>query len=400
MTSDEREYLSLKVMRLSQPSWEAHVWPLLSLTDITRPDGDAELATAEEAMNEKWLSSAHALLLPITQGRVFSGETFSAYMNISNPSSTQAVNVTLQVELFAGKSRYVLFDNSEEPIRSINGDESFDCTIAHQLTEPGSCMLVCSISHYIASSAELKSFKKSFKFTALCPFKVTHRIIHLHDKAVVECTLVNVSQQFVFLSEASVLCAEGLECVRLDCIGPASDSACKGIHNFRPKDSFNLLFDIFPSTLQFLLDDLAKHTPNLGQLLIQWRTASGGLGTMSDYVLVNVPAPMQSLEARLAAFPPSVQVDCPFAVELEIINRMHTASELVLCVKFRELKPFVLEGASLQTLGSIAPRSSKRFIVEMICLQPGFHSIKGLQVCNSTSHQRIGISAPCHILAF
>lgn len=63
----------------------------------------------------------------------------------------QLQDAVAQVELFAGKSRYVLFDNSEDPIRSINGDESFDCTIAHQLTEPGSCMYVSLmfLQHYV-----------------------------------------------------------------------------------------------------------------------------------------------------------------------------------------------------------------------------------------------------------
>lgn len=400
MTTDEREYLSLKVMRLSQPSWDPHVWPLVSLSDITRADGDDHLANSEKAVSEKWISSAHALVLPVTQGRVFSGEVFSAYINVTNPSATQAINVTLQVELFLGKARYVLFDNSEDPVRSLHPDDSFDSTIVHQLSESGTCMLVCSISHYIASSADPRSFKKSFKFTAQSPFKVTHRIAHLQDKAVVECTLLNVSQQSVFLNDASILCAEGLECTRLDCCGPASDSVCKGIHNFRPKNSFSLLFAVSPTTSQLLLEDVAKHIPSLGQLTLQWRTESGGVGTLCDYALTNVPRPLQPLEVRIVSFPPSVEVDHPFTVELEVINRLHTASELVLCVKLRELEPFVLEGPSQRTLGSLAPRSSKRFAFEMICLQPGFHSLRGIRVCDSSSQQCIGVSPPCHILAF
>lgn len=55
-------------MRLSQPSWETNVWPLVSLRDAAREDADALQAATEEAVNEKWLSSAHALLLPVTQG--------------------------------------------------------------------------------------------------------------------------------------------------------------------------------------------------------------------------------------------------------------------------------------------------------------------------------------------
>lgn len=398
--TDEREYLSLKVMRLSQPSWDPQLWPLVSLSDIDQTENGAALADLEERNNEKWMSSSHALLLPVTQGRVFSGEAFSAYINITNPSTTQTANVTLQVELFLGKSRFLLFDNSEDPVRSLNPDESFDCTIVHQLAESGTCMLVCSISHYVAASSELRSFKKSFKFTAQSPFNVSHRITHLQNKAIVECTLLNVSQQSVFLNEASVLCAEGLECTRLDCSGTNSDSSCKGIFNFRPKDSFSLLFAISFSIPQFFLDDAAKHHSRLGQLMLQWRTESGGVGTLNDYVLANAPSPTQPLEVRLTSFPPSVEVERPFTVELEVINRLHTASELVLCIKFRELEPFFLAGPSQLNLGPLGPRSSKRFSFEMLCLQPGFHSLKGIQVCDSTSQERIGISPPCHILAF
>ncbi|KAL8273647.1 hypothetical protein Esti_002469 [Eimeria stiedai] len=400
MSADEKEHLSLKVMRLSQPSWDPQLWPLISLGDIGSSDGSRNLETSEETINDKWLSSSHALLLPVTQGRVFSGETFSAYINIANLSSTPTTNVALQVELFLGKSRFVLFDNSEEPISIVNPLESVDCTIVHQLPESGTCMLVCSISHYIGSSSDQRSFKKSFKFTAQSPFKVAHRIAHLQDKTIIECTLQNVSQQFVFLNEASVLGVEGLECARLDCSGKSTDSVCKGIYNFRPKDSFSLLFAVSPSTPQLLLEDVAKQLPSLGQLLLQWRTESGGVGTLSDYVLTNVPRPTQPLEVRLVSFPPAVEVDRRFNVELEVINRLPTASDLVLCVKSQELEPFSLEGPSQLVLGPLGPQSSKRFSFDMLCLQPGFHSLKGIQVCDSTGQQRIGISPPCHILAY
>ncbi|XP_026191170.1 uncharacterized protein LOC34624130 [Cyclospora cayetanensis] len=406
MTTDDREYLSLKVMRLSQPSWDPQLWPLVALNGINHEDGDSRLATAEESITTKWLEGAHALLLPITQGRVFSGEAFSAYINIANPSTTQAINVKLKVELLLGRSRSLLFDNSDDPIRSLDPDDSFDCTIVHHIQESGTCMLVCSISHYVASSTEPKSFKKSFKFTAQSPFKVTHSIMHLQDKAVVECVLHNVSQQFVFLNEASVLCSEGLECTRLDCAAPLSDSLCKGVFNFRPKDCFSVLFAICPATPQLRLEDITKasvllqHLSSLGQLMLQWRTASGGVGTLSDYLLTNEPTPMQPLEVRLASFPPSVQVDCPFTIELEIINRMHTTSDLVLSVKFRELEPFVLEGPSQLALGCLGPQSSTKFTFEMQCLEPGFHSIRGIRVCDSKSQHSVGISPPCHILAF
>ncbi|CDJ58030.1 AGAP005561-PA, related [Eimeria maxima] len=311
MATGDREYLSLKVMRLSQPSWESNPWPLISLRDLARDDLDASLARAEETVNEKWLSSAHSLLLPITQGRVFSGETFSAYLNIANVSSIQANNVKLQVELFLGNSRHLLFDNSEDPVRSLNPEDSFDCTIQHQIEESGTCM-----------------------FTAQSPFKTAHRITHLQDKTLVECTLTNVSQQHVFLNEASILCAE--EC-----------------------------FAYSPASV------LVQHIPNLGTLTLQWRTSTGGVGTLSDYELLNAPKPMQPLEMRLVDFPSSIQVDHPFTVELEVINRLQTDLELILCVKLSELEPFVLEGPKQLNLGPLGPRSSKRFSFEMLCLQPG-----------------------------
>ncbi|CDJ26858.1 uncharacterized protein EMH_0010790 [Eimeria mitis] len=402
MAAGDREYLSLKVMRLSQPSWDSNPWPLISLRDLARDDTNAALAREEETVNEKWLSSAHALLLPVTQGRVFSGEVFSAYLNIANASTTQANNVKLQVELFLGNSRHLLFDNAEDPVRILNPEDSFDCTIQHQIEESGTCMLVCSISHYIAPSSEPKSFKKSFRFTAQSPFNVSHRITHLQDRALVECTLTNVSQQAVFLNDASILCAEGLECTRLGCASPAAESFCKGIHNFRPKDCYAVLFSLYPASSQSLLENLPKASqiPNLGTLTLQWRTSTGGVGTLSDYELMNAPEPMQPLEMRLASFPPSVEVDRPFTVELEVINRLQTDLQLMLSVELSELEPFVLEGPRQLTLGPVGPRSSKKFSFELLCLQPGFHSLRGIHVYDSTSQQSTGVSPPCHILAF
>ncbi|KAL8450752.1 hypothetical protein Emed_002390 [Eimeria media] len=134
--------------------------------------------------------------------------------------------------------------------------------------------------------------------------------------------------------------------------------------------------------------------------MLQWRTESGGVGTLSDYVLTNVPRPTQPLEVRLVSFPPAVEVDRRFNVELEVINRLPTTSDLVLCVKSQDLEPFFLEGPTQLVIGPLAPQSSKRFSFDMLCLQPGFHSLKGIQVCDSTGQQRIGISPPCHILAY
>lgn len=53
---------------------------------------------------------------------------------------------------------------------------------------------------------------------------------------------------------------------------------------------------------------LPQQIPNLGTLTLQWRTATGGVGTLGDYELMNVPEQTQALELRLVSFPPSVEV--------------------------------------------------------------------------------------------
>lgn len=117
-------------MRLSQPFIDAQPWPLLRIDEVVSDDRSLESRIRQEAaVVDRALEGTHTLLLPSTQGyecksktlrfgwvrhsppstsgaryfcrhrcrRIFSGETFSAYINISNASNLQAVNVIVQV---------------------------------------------------------------------------------------------------------------------------------------------------------------------------------------------------------------------------------------------------------------------------------------------------------------
>nr|CEL67196.1 TPA: hypothetical protein BN1204_029940 [Neospora caninum Liverpool] len=404
MASDSRDVLTLKVMRLSQPSINAEPWPLLRIDEVTSEDQSIEkkVERAKDCV-ERALDSTHALLLPATQGRIFSGETFSAYINISNSSNAQAVNVIIQVELSIGQKRDLLFDNSQDPIRCLNPGNSFDCTIVHELKEPGTYTLVCAVSHYLSAVGEQKSFKKSFKFAAHPPFRVGHRVVLLQGRAFVECSLDNVSQQPVYLSDASIFCVEGIEGVRLDSGPPCDSMNHKGLHYFKPQDRYNLVFSLTPTATRLGVDaSFIRRLPVLGQLALEWRTSTGGAGCMHDYTLTNsLAGSAKPLSLRVVSCPASVQVESPFQVEIEVSAHIEQVFCPVLILRPSDLQPFVIQGSTTRPLGIIDMLTPRRYTLEAVCLSPGFHSVKGIMVYDPDTHQTADAAETlCQVLAF
>ncbi|PHJ20956.1 c5orf44-like protein [Cystoisospora suis] len=435
MTAENREILTLKVMRLSQPFIDAQPWPLLRIDEVVSDDRSLEGRIRQEAaVVDRALEGTHTLLLPSTQGyegksktlrfgwvrrspstcearyfcrhrcrRIFSGETFSAYINISNASNLQAVNVIVQVELSMGQKRDLLFDNSQDPIRYLNVGDSFDCTIMHQLTETGTYTLVCAVSHYLSALGEQKSFKKSFKFAAHPPFRIDHKVVHLPDAAFAECQLENVSQQAVYLSDASVFCVEGVNSVRLDSAGQlAKNRHMKGLHYFKPQDRYNLIFSFTPDSTRMAVGGEAylRGLPSFGHLSLEWRTSSGGGGCLSDYLLSSAAQNTKPMSLKVVSCPASVQVETPFNVEVEAAVHTDQQGALVLSLHPPLLEPFVVQGPTTRALESLDMVTPSRYTLEVVCLSPGFHSLKGVSLYDPRSRQSTDASeALCQILA-
>ncbi|CBZ53206.1 conserved hypothetical protein [Neospora caninum Liverpool] len=320
MASDSRDVLTLKVMRLSQPSINAEPWPLLRIDEVTSEDQSIEkkVERAKDCV-ERALDSTHALLLPATQGRIFSGETFSAYINISNSSNAQAVNVIIQ------------------------------------------------------------------------------------GRAFVECSLDNVSQQPVYLSDASIFCVEGIEGVRLDSGPPCDSMNHKGLHYFKPQDRYNLVFSLTPTATRLGVDaSFIRRLPVLGQLALEWRTSTGGAGCMHDYTLTNsLAGSAKPLSLRVVSCPASVQVESPFQVEIEVSAHIEQVFCPVLILRPSDLQPFVIQGSTTRPLGIIDMLTPRRYTLEAVCLSPGFHSVKGIMVYDPDTHQTADAAETlCQVLAF
>eukprot|EP00922_Rhytidocystis_sp_ex-Travisia-forbesii_P026686 GHVS01039038.1.p1 GENE.GHVS01039038.1~~GHVS01039038.1.p1 ORF type:complete len:517 (-),score=103.59 GHVS01039038.1:311-1861(-) len=407
-SEDNRDILTLKVMRLAQPQIDPSscLWPPIApdelfhhthncTTDRNVVLGNKAMATAATTHTQntetgvgcvdnnnrsnggggdisQWLEQTPALLLPSTQGYIFTGELFHAYLNLMNSSHVEALTVSVQVELQTNLHSHLLFDNSVDPLKSLTPGNCFDFSIAHRLAEQSAYELSCTVSYQLSALGKPKTLRKSYRFNAQRPFSISHLTAHLpiHSNSdgsscrgggsLVEVHLENASSSCVWLNDVSVICGEGIAAKRIQ---PNQQQHNDGYNNtttttqqqqrcvnsFKPKDKFSVIFALSPKPPQAALDAAyLQRVYSFGYLQLQWRTAVGGQGAMCDYNLINQrTVPAESLELRVASCPSTVKLEEAFTVVVELINR----DVQTLCPKLRVVSELLTQHGKLQLHG-------------------------------------------------
>eukprot|EP00922_Rhytidocystis_sp_ex-Travisia-forbesii_P055454 GHVS01082107.1.p1 GENE.GHVS01082107.1~~GHVS01082107.1.p1 ORF type:complete len:474 (+),score=81.47 GHVS01082107.1:112-1533(+) len=373
MSVEDRDLLTLKVMRLSQPqvdvassSWcvlspdELFLHHHLCAADHRRPSVSEELGPGGMA---SWVDQMPALLLPSTQGYIFTGELFNAYLNLMNSSSMDALRVSVQVTLQTDLHSHLLFDNCDDPLVSLSPGNCFDFSITHRLAEQSTYELTCLVSYQLTALSKSKSLRKSYRFNAQRPFSISHVTAHLPIRensdgsraggSLIEVHLENVSSNCVWLSDVCLICAEGIAAKRIEPEAQHENNNTtttqqRCVHNFKPKDRFSVVFALYAKAPQASLDvAYLQRVASFGYLQLQWRTAIGGQGGVCDYLVVNQHiGQAESLELRVVCCPSTVQVEEPFNVLCELVNR----DVQTIRPKLRVLSELLIERGRLQLL--------------------------------------------------
>eukprot|EP00922_Rhytidocystis_sp_ex-Travisia-forbesii_P062094 GHVS01091944.1.p1 GENE.GHVS01091944.1~~GHVS01091944.1.p1 ORF type:complete len:480 (+),score=93.48 GHVS01091944.1:88-1527(+) len=340
MSVEDRDLLTLKVMRLSQPQIDdaSSGWCMLAPDELFTHRHFCTADHRQPSVNEdlghggleRCVDQTPALLLPSTQGYIFTGELFHAYLNLMNSSSMEALRVSVQVILQTDLHSHLLFDNSAEAVNSLGPGSCFDFSIAHRLAEQSTYELTCAVSYQLTTLSKPKSLRKSYRFNAQHPFVISHLTAHLpvhasNHGSLIEVHLENVSSSGVWLSDVCLICVEGVSAKRIqpqeESHGSTTQSRC--VHRFKPKDKFSVVFALSASPPQSLVDAAClQRLPSFGYLQLQWRTAVGGEGAVCDYLVVNQHIiEAEPLELRAISCPSIVKLEQSFSVVCEVINR-------------------------------------------------------------------------------
>ncbi|CED82256.1 Uncharacterized conserved protein [Phaffia rhodozyma] len=181
--------LSLKVMRLSQPSLSPSAQPPLShqlpptiLSDALLGRSRQNLLNAgngpvlgEFVKIESGLSTL--LTLPSSFGSISLGETFCSLIAISNPTTGPVARVRLRVEIHSVSAKVVLADitGKDEEGGGVDPGCALSKKVEWEIKELGQHGLVCEV-FWEDDQGEERSFRKVYKFQAINPLSVKTKV--------------------------------------------------------------------------------------------------------------------------------------------------------------------------------------------------------------------------------
>eukprot|EP00927_Polykrikos_kofoidii_P044973 TRINITY_DN38847_c0_g2_i1.p1 TRINITY_DN38847_c0_g2~~TRINITY_DN38847_c0_g2_i1.p1 ORF type:complete len:422 (+),score=62.27 TRINITY_DN38847_c0_g2_i1:141-1406(+) len=421
MGSRTEDPLVLKVMRLRRPLVEAPN-PLAHGIGTAAAGG--------------FCSDAPKLRLPMSLTQSFVGEPFSGYLHLANRSDDPITDVSLRVEMQVGSSRVALFDNSTRPLAVVKPGEFFDVGVEHELQDAGTYVLSCTVSHAPKQGTDLPRglFKRSYRFPALQPFAVAHRVAQLGPRLLVECQVENATSGNLLLTSWNLECADGLEALPLaapavgdvDVDGfatpteatPTSGTVVSSRRStgkrgngspqlLRPRGSHSIVFTVSPvakgSHGSSSTADAVRRLRELdlvGHLALNWHVPDGPSGCVEGHQVRLQPLSTPNLEIRVVMRPHRVVCEEPFRMEAEVTNRMQQVAEPTVIFEQRLLGALRVHGPTRRSVGRIDPLGSAIVVLEFSASVPGLHSLRGLLLLDELTQSKVEFGSLCEVLAF
>eukprot|EP00382_Lankesteria_abbotti_P001946 CAMPEP_0113845828 /NCGR_PEP_ID=MMETSP0372-20130328/972_1 /TAXON_ID=340204 /ORGANISM="Lankesteria abbotti" /LENGTH=458 /DNA_ID=CAMNT_0000814911 /DNA_START=236 /DNA_END=1612 /DNA_ORIENTATION=+ /assembly_acc=CAM_ASM_000359 len=352
--------------------------------------------------------SNHSFLLPTSQGNTCVGEVFRAFMSVANVSDMTLTRVSLTVEVLVDQrsSRHVLFDNVSSPWGRLDPQKMACTNIAHHVDTVGPHTISCTVTYVIPSYNLVRKMRRYFQFDSVFPFKVSHQVNFINTRAHVQVALENTTKECILLTDAAIQCTPPVSGVRLDSAEQDNPSCgYRGVYYFRPEEVYNIVFtlSLHPNTDRSLQSDplYLKRLSSLGKLSLEWKTRSGGSGTLSTYSIGGQRKwSRRPIELVVLSCPSSVQLEDSFVVEFGLVNRLDRAVEPLLLLDRKRMQPLHTPGIDTQSVGSVASKSIKQFTLPMVALETGLHSLNGITLYDPLAQQAHDWQHLCEILAF
>ena len=410
--------LSLKIMRLSGPSFVAapnipvlncplEEWSSWSRQQSLHPISPVDFS--DYMMTE-------LLLLPVSFGNIYLGETFSCFVAVNNESAQKIVDVSVKAELQTTSQRFALSDSNSHSLDSMNPNQSHEFVLDHEIKELGIHILVCSVHYSVlvdsySKEKESKFFRKFYKFQVLNPFSVKTKVNSLSDGRVyLETQIQNVMTVPMHIERIRFDPFELFHFVDLNQQGLeygknvkdfVFTNSSKEELNVNSKSKSSITMHIFKSylipqdTRQYLYllvpkkdveFTILKTTPSLGKLDITWSTQLGSTGRLQTSQLQRKIPSMDAFELSVLSQPSEIQVETPFKVHCRLKNNLASDPlRLVLAFDLSKMTHVMAIGSLECQFGQLQGQEQVEFDLEFLALYPGLHRIPGISVTESLS---------------
>lgn len=370
---EQPEPLTLKVMRLRKPSSLAPL-PHGSALDVPK------------------------LLLPMALTQSLVGESFTGYLHISNSSPWPVRDVGLKVELQIGNSTFMLHNSAASPVASVAPGEFFEALVEHTLRDAGTYVLSCSVTYSRSPNGEQGSFKRSYRFPALQPFAVSHRVVQLDQELLVECAIENATSGSIYLTSWQLNCVDGLISKPLeerDANG-GSDSRL-----LKARGSHSVIFRVSSQCGEDSNQSLRlQQLEHIGSLSLGWSVPDGSNGCVEVHQVWTKAMQAPSLDLQLVSCPRQVAVEAPFELVLEVVNSTPNVIEPKVVFDVRLMGSARVLGALQRPLPSLEPGKRQRLQVQLLATVPGLHGLQGISVWDDVAQSKSEFGVLCDLLAF
>ena len=172
--------------------------------------------------------------------------------------------------------------------------------------------LTCFV--FYTCNGEQGQFRRSYRFPALAPFAMSHRVVQLDRQLLVECLIENATEGSIYLSSWRLDCAEGFQQSLLEGEGEGAARLLKqrGCHS--------LVFQLTPES-DSVDSASVRLREMLGTLALYWQVPDGPRGCMEGHEIQVKVSQVLHLDLSVVECPRKVKVETPFRLELQVTNR-------------------------------------------------------------------------------
>lgn len=384
---EKEQLLSIKVMRLTKPSFVSNI-PCLSESrdlpgNVASENQAADFHASLGAVpGLAGFTMGEILTLPQNFGSIYLGETFSCFVSIHNDSLHITQDIHVKTDLQTSSQRLTLSGGSTPPTPTLASGACIDQVIHHEVKELGTHILVCAVS-YTAPSGETLSFRKFYKFQVLKPLDVKTKFYNAEsDEVYLEAQIQNITQ--------SPMCMEKVA------LEPAADYTVEELNSTQTGDkNKQLIFGSFTylnpmDTRQYLYclkaktqtgadrPSLIKGVSSIGKLDIVWKTTLGEKGRLQTSQLQRMAPGYGDLKLSIAEIPDSVPLEKPFQLTCRVTSCCERTMDLKLILN--NTTGLVWLGISGKQLGKLGPNASMDIKLQLIPTIPGLQSISGMRL--------------------
>ncbi|XP_030851983.1 trafficking protein particle complex subunit 13 isoform X2 [Strongylocentrotus purpuratus] len=387
---EKEQLLSIKVMRLTKPSFVSNI-PILCESRDLPGNVSSECKPADFYSSRGAVSGlpgftmGEILTLPQNFGSIYLGETFSCFVSVHNDSLQNSQDIHVKTDLQTSSQRLTLSGGSTPPSPNLAPGACIDQVIHHEVKELGTHILVCAVS-YTSPSGETLSFRKFYKFQVLKPLDVKTKFYnaedHVSDEVYLEAQIQNITQ--------SPMCMEKVA------LEPTADYMVEELNSTQTEaTSKKLIFGDFTylnpmDTRQYLYclkaktqagadrPSLIKGVSSIGKLDIVWKTTLGEKGRLQTSQLQRMAPGYGDLKLSIAQIPDSVPLEKPFQLTCRVTSCCERTMDLKLILN--NTTGVVWLGISGKQLGKLGPNTSMDIKLQLIPTIPGLQSISGMRL--------------------